>query len=91
MFLHRLYKARDAGVGEAAQDWSLMERLDESSLIDISGAYILQASVDAVDGSTAELKDRASSQLLAMKDTLKQAVNLSPGDRLALSTTAPKR
>lgn len=90
LFLHRLYKAPDAPRGQA-ENWSFMNEADSTSLFDISGAYILQASVDAVDGSTAELKDRASAQLLAMRDTLKQAVSLTPGDRLALDTKAPRR
>lgn len=68
-----------------------MDKADAASLFDISGAYILQASVEAMDGSAAELKDRASAQLLAMKETLRQAVTLSPGDRLALDTRAPAK
>lgn len=72
-------------------DFSFMESLGDKDLFDISGAYILQASVDAVDGSVAELKDRATNQLLRMQDTLRQAVTLAPGDRLALATTVPVR
>lgn len=90
LFLHRLYKAPDTQGGRA-EDWSFMNKADTASLLDISGAYLLQVSVDAADGSTAELKDRASAQLLAMKDTLKSAVSLTPGDRLALDTKAPRR
>lgn len=90
LFLHRISRLPQATEDEA-EDWSFVDKSDETSLFDISGAYILQASIDAVDGSTAELKDRASAQLLALRDTLKQAVTLTPGDRLALDTRAPVR
>lgn len=50
---------------------------------------MLQATIDIVDGNVQELKDRAVRQLLALKETLKQAVTLAPADRLALDTRIP--
>ncbi|ETN38027.1 uncharacterized protein HMPREF1541_07650 [Cyphellophora europaea CBS 101466] len=88
--LHQLYRIPEAK-GNEAEDWSFAKKDDAVSLFDISGAYILHVSIEAVDGSKAELKDRASAQLLAMRDTLKQAVALTPGDRLALDTRGPAR
>lgn len=54
------------------------------SLVDLTGAYVLQASIDIVDGNSEDLKIRASEQLVSMRDTLRQAVNLGPADRLSL-------
>ena len=50
---------------------------------------MLQASIDVVDGNHPELKERAARQLLGHKEALKQAVELTPGDRLALDTRLP--
>ena len=90
LFLHRLYKVPSVKEADAPNS-SFLDEPDAVGLFDSSGSYILQASVDVVDGSVAELKDRASGQLLVMRDTLRQAVNLTPGDRLALDTRAPNR
>jgi len=57
--------------------------------VDPSGGYILQASVEIADGNNPDLKDKATQQLLAMKETLRPSVNLAPGDRLALDTRVP--
>jgi hypothetical protein len=89
LLVHRIYRIPSAGADGAA-DTAFLDTADRTSLFDISGGYILQASIDA-DGSAAELKDRATSQLLAMKDTLKEAIALGPGDRLAMDMRAPAR
>ena len=51
-----------------------------------SHVFILTATIESTDGSNAELRERAVRELLVMKETMKGAVNLSPGDRLALDT-----
>ena len=85
LFLHRASKIPAAKQG-TAMDISFFENPDGIRLLDGSRGYMLQVSVEAVDGTNAELKDRATRQLIAMKETLKQAVDLVPGDRLALDT-----
>lgn len=52
--------------------------------MDATETYVLQASIDIVDGNSEDLKNRASEQLVSMRETLKQAVALGPADRLAL-------
>lgn len=59
--------------------------------LDPNGGYILQASIEIVDGNNPELKDKATQQLLAMKETLRSSIHLAPGDRLALDTRVPVR
>jgi mediator of RNA polymerase II transcription subunit 18, fungi type len=59
--------------------------------LDPSGAYILQASIEIADGNNPDLKDKATQQLLAMKDSLRSSIDLVPGDRLALDTRVPVR
>ena len=51
-----------------------------------SKTVILTATVETTDGSNAELRERAVRELLIMKETMKGAVDLLPGDRLALDT-----
>lgn len=59
---------------------------DQLSLVDRTETYILQASIDIVDGNSEDLKNRASEQLIRVRETLKQAVALGPADRLSLDT-----
>ena len=54
-------------------------------------SFVLQASIEAIDGNHPEVKEKAINQLLAIKETLKQAVDLVIGDRLALDTRVPLR
>lgn len=54
-----------------------------------SDEYILSATIESIDGSNSELRERAVCQLLMMKETMKGTVNLMPGDRLALDTKIP--
>lgn len=85
--LHRLYRVPEAKEGTAL-DWTFIDKPDAIRLFDISGGYILQVSVDAVDGGTSELKDAAAAQLVAMRELLKPVVALAPVDRLSLDTRA---
>lgn len=89
LFLHRVMRVPDAGSLDDAMNCSFLDTPDALHPLDGHGGYVLQASIDALDGNNQEVKDRATSQLLAIKETLKTAVNLTPGDRLALDTKIP--
>lgn len=52
--------------------------------MDATETYVLQASIEILDGNSEDLKNRASEQLVFIRETLKQAVTLAPADRLAL-------
>ena len=65
--------------------------ISDLQVLDTRKGFVLQASIEAVDGNNPEVKEKAVQQLLAMKETLKQAVTLAPGDRLALDTRVPIR
>jgi mediator of RNA polymerase II transcription subunit 18, fungi type len=86
IFLHRASKIIPPTGATTAMSTSFLGSNDGLELLDGTGGYLLQASIDAVDGVNTDLKDRATSQLLAMKETLKQAVELTPGDRLSMDT-----
>ncbi len=60
--------------------------LSSWSLLDPSGAYLLQASVRVQDGGKPESMTLAVNELLAIRETLKGLVELEPGDRLAMDT-----
>ncbi|RMZ84394.1 hypothetical protein DV738_g637, partial [Chaetothyriales sp. CBS 135597] len=85
LFLHRPSNIPPAEPDKAA-DLSFLDHSESVKLVDASGTYVLQASIEAIDGTNPELKDRATRQLLALKETLDQAIDLGPGDRLALDT-----
>ena len=65
--------------------------ISKLTALDTSGGFILQASIEIADNNSTELKEKASQQLHAMKETLRASVNLVPGDRLALDTRVPVR
>ena len=89
IFLHRVMRIPDAKSANEAFEHSFLERPDSIEPLDGSGGYLLQASIQAVEGNSQEVKDRATGQLLALKETLKQTVSLTPGNRLALDTRLP--
>lgn len=60
--------------------------LPQARLLDLSGTYILQASVRVQDGSKVESMTKGVNELLGLKETLKGVVELEIGDRLALDT-----
>ena len=68
-----------------------MPRVSELQPLDANNGFVLQASIETMDGSNPEMKEKAVQQLTAMKEMLRQAVTLSPGDRLALDTRVPMR
>lgn len=93
LFLYRIRSIPDSRRAENACDISKLPPRERLSLIDPTEAYVLQASIDVADGNNEDLKNRASEQLIRMRETLKQAVTLEPADRLSLDTriTVPVR
>lgn len=89
IFLHRVMRISDAESDQDATEHSFLDEPDSIQPLDSSGGYLLHASIQALEGNNQEVKDRATGQLLALKETLKQAVTLTPGDRLALDTRLP--
>ena len=55
-------------------------------LVDPSGSYLIQASIRVHDGSKVELMNRATAELMNLKELLKGVVDLEMGDRLAMDT-----
>ncbi|KAK5073803.1 hypothetical protein LTR64_007059 [Lithohypha guttulata] len=89
LFLHRVRRLPAPRDNVSATDISDLPPWAKLPLFDASGTYILQAMVEIVDGNTQELRDRATGQLLALRDTLKSEVTLAQPDRLALDTRVP--
>jgi len=89
LFVHKVLRVPQVPSEEAIRDQSFLSNIPELQDLDGSGGYMVQASIDVVDGNSPELKERATRQLLSIKEALKQAVDLSPGDRLALDTRVP--
>jgi len=85
IFLHRPLQLPQVPALEATNVSSL-HPINKFQPLDGSGGWVLQASIQVADGNNPELKDRATKQLLALRETLRQAVTLTPGDRLALDT-----
>ncbi|KAK5222101.1 DNA kinase/phosphatase Pnk1 [Exophiala xenobiotica] len=89
LFVHKVVQLPQVPADKAISDVSFLSDISKLQDFDGSGGYVVQASIDVVDGNHPELKDRATRQLLAHKEALKQAVDLTPGDRLALDTRLP--
>lgn len=89
IFMHRVRQLPRVENSRDAGDISKLPARSDLTLLDPSEGYMLQATVDIVDGNVQELKDRATRQLLAFRETMKQAVSLRPADRLALDTRIP--
>ena len=87
--LHRIRSMPAPRDNVSATDVSELPPWAKLPLFDASGAYVLHAMVEIVDGNTQELRDRATRQLLALRDTLKSEVTLAQPDRLALDTRVP--
>ncbi len=86
IFVHKILTLSQVPAEEAISDRSFLSDISSLPNLDGSGGYLIQASIEVVDGNNPELKDRATRQLLAHKEALKQAVELTPGDRLGLDT-----
>jgi hypothetical protein len=89
LFVHKVLHLPPVTAEEALSERSFLSDVSQLSDFDGSGGYLIQASIDVVDGNSPELKDRATRQLLVLKEALKQAVDLNQGDRLALDTRVP--
>ena len=89
IFLHKVMRIPDAEKPEDAIDHTFLDKTNSIQPLDGSGGYLLEVSMEAAEGNSQEIKDRATGQLLALKETLKQAVDLTPGNRLALDTRLP--
>ena len=88
LFIHRILQLPDA-INEHPTNTSSLPEIDKLKPLDNSGGFVLQVSLEVVDGNNLELKEKAIAQLMAMKEILKQSVNIIPGDRLALDTRVP--
>ncbi|KIX04762.1 uncharacterized protein Z518_05632 [Rhinocladiella mackenziei CBS 650.93] len=89
IFVHKVFRLPQVAASDLINEKSFLSDIPGLQELDGSGGYLIQASIDVVDGNNAELKDRATRQLLALKEALRQAVDLTPGDRLALDTRLP--
>ena len=89
LFVHKILRLPQVAADEATSDISFLSDISKLPDLDGSGGYLVQASIDVVDGNNPELKERATRQLTAIREALKQAGVLTPGDRLALDTRLP--
>ena len=91
LFLHAVMQVSDQDTPDAISIVDTVPDISKLVPLDPSGGYVLQASIEIADGNSPDLKDNATQQLLAMKETLRSSVRLEPGDRLALDTRVPAR
>lgn len=91
LFLHQVLTVPQTPIEEATSTGTYLPDISNLQPLDGGKSFVLQASIEAIDGNNLEVKEKAVQQLMAMKDTLKQAVTLAPGDRLALDTRVPMR
>jgi len=91
LFLHRTRELPAAQPGQDSLAVSELPSPDKCRLLDASGSWLLEASIDIADGKAQDLRDRASRQLMSMRETLRPSVKLEKPDRLALDTRIPVR
>ena len=91
LFLYQVLQVPQASDELAALMDTHMPSIGELQPLDNNRQFVLQASLEALDGNNPEVKEKSIQQLMAMRETLKQAVALAPGDRLALDTRVPIR
>jgi Med18 protein len=91
LFVHQALKMPQATDEQTIATNTPLPPPSDLQPLDTNKGFVLQASVEAIEGNNPEVKEKAVQQLLAMKETLKQAVTLAPGDRLALDTRVPIR
>lgn len=89
LLLHRVRQLPKAQTPADAIKFPNNTSRNALDLLDKSGTYMLQASVDITDGNSQELRDRATRQLNSLKETLGSEVNLVQPDRLSLDTRIP--
>lgn len=85
LFLHRILRFPATGQNHQSprQDSPRFENL---TLLDSSGAFLLQASIRIQDGSKPETMSAGINELRTFKELMKGVVDLEIGDRLALDT-----
>ncbi|KAK5086077.1 Mediator of RNA polymerase II transcription subunit 18 [Exophiala xenobiotica] len=91
LFLHRMRELPAVQSGQNPLHVSELPAPDKCRLLDASESWLLEASIDIADGKTQELRDRATRQLMSMRETLSPSVKLEKPDRLALDTRIPVR
>ncbi len=91
LFLHQVLRMPRASDEKTITTSTPIPLISDLQPLDGSNGYVLQASIEAIDGNNPEVKEKAVQQLVAIKETLKHAVALAPGDRLALDTRVPLR
>ena len=84
--LKRILRVSNREVQYNSTNADIMPKNKDLVPLSESKTVILTATVETTDGSNAELRERAIRELLIMKETMKGAVDLLPGDRLALDT-----
>jgi len=91
LFLHRIRVLLALQPGQTPTEISNLPPFDEYRLLDASESWTLEASIEITDGKAQELRDRATRQLMSMRETLLPSVRLEKPDRLALDTRIPVR
>ena len=89
LLLYRVRQLTKAEPASTASDITSLPAITDLQLLDPSGAYLLQATIEIVDGNSQELRDRATRQLSGIRDSLKSEITLTQPDRLALDTRIP--
>ena len=85
LLLHRVLRFPASDGGDPQPRQTLPPYADLTPL-DLSGAWVLQASLRVQDGNKPESMTLGIDELKALKDTLRGVVDLEVGDRLALDT-----
>lgn len=91
LFVHQVLQLPEGSDDQALTTTAPIPPISELHPLDSRKGFVLQASIEAGDGNNPDVKEKAVQQLMAIKETLKQAVTLAPGDRLALDTRVPLR
>lgn len=89
MSIYRLFQLPEVSANDLSLEPFSIPPVEDLRLVDSSGGFTIEVTIDVVDGNIPDLKDRATRQLMGMKETLKQSVTLLAGDRLALDTRVP--
>jgi mediator of RNA polymerase II transcription subunit 18 len=87
--VHKLLTLPQASIENAITNLSFLDKVSDLQELDGSGGHMVQTSIDVIDGNNPELKDKATRQLLGIREALRQAIDLTPGDRLSLDTRLP--
>ncbi|KAI9664593.1 MAG: Mediator of RNA polymerase II transcription subunit 18 [Bathelium mastoideum] len=85
MWLHRILLYSNEPSSDSTPRTSMPD-INALLPLDESGSYLLQASVRVQDGSKPEIFNKAQSELLGFKETMKGSLDLRVVDRLSLDT-----